>query len=146
MRLLGDAGALRIDHHQTRTLLPSLLDHAREVQVGHGDIVAPDGDQVRLGRQFRRHAGRIAEQALVGPAAHAAAQRSAVEQARAELVEETPIHRPDRKLAVRSGVVERQNRLRAILADDVAGPLGDHRQRVVPTDRLELAAARLAPA
>ena len=146
MRLLGDTGALRIDHDQPGAAFARLLDDAREVQVGNGYVVAPDSDEVGVSCLLRRHSRCVAEQAGIGRAAHAAAKRTAIEQRGAQFMEKAPVHGTDRELSVRTRVVKRQYRLRPVGFDRLLRAFGDQLERLVPADRPEFTAARRAAA
>src|SRR5207245_719899 len=63
--------------------------------------------------------------------------RPTTERARAELVEEAEVHRPAGEHAVRARVVERQDRLRAVLGDHRGEPLVDQVDRLGPRDARE---------
>ena len=145
--LLGDLDPLRIDYHQLRVLLTlGRIDRPHQVQVGDGDVVAPDHDQVGMLQLFRRHAGCGAEHAGIGRAADDPAKLTPRQEGCAELVKEAPVHGATSQLAMRPCIVERQHRLRAMLLYSLGEAGVDQIQCLVPGDRLELtSAARAGP-
>src|SRR5439155_17902367 len=84
---------------------------------------------------------RRTEGADPGLGADAAAERTAIEQAGAEPVEEPEIHRAAGEESVRAGVVEGQNGLRTVRGDDRAEPVVDDVERLRPRDALEASLA-----
>ena len=138
VRLLGDARALGVDDDQPcATLLSRRLDFSREVQVGHRDVVAPDHDEVGVADLLGRHPRGGAVEARIGGAPHDAAELPAREQRRPQLVKEPAVHRAAGELAVGTGVVQRQHRLRTVPRDG-AGDAGVNQiESLVPGDRRE---------
>src|SRR2546422_4626718 len=127
--------------------LPRAVDPGHEVEVRPGDVVAPDDDEPGVGDLLGPDAGDRAEGPHPRLGADSAAERSPIEQARAELVEEPKVHRAAREHAVRARVVERQDRLGAVRGDDRAEPRVDRVERLPPRDTLEapLASGAHAP-
>ena len=69
--LLGDARALRVDHDEAGAAsLARRLDLAREMQVGHRDVVAPHHDEIGVADLLGRHPGGGAVEARVGGTPH----------------------------------------------------------------------------
>ena len=114
VRVLGDLDPLGIDDDEFRAIALGDVDVAHQVQVAGRGVVAPDDDELRKVDLLQRRAGRRAEGAGIGLAAHAAAQRAAAEQRRPNPVEEAQRHRIACEHPVRAGVIERQHRLRAM--------------------------------
>src|SRR5262249_58656740 len=76
----------------------------------------------------------------------AAAERLWVEERRAELVKEAQVHGAAGEHAVRAGIVQRQDRLRAMFGDHGREALVNRVEGFVPGDRLETALASSADA
>ena len=108
------------------------------MQVGDGDIIAPDHDQIGVLRLLGRHAGRVAIKALVGEAAHPTAERAPVHPGGPEAIEKPPIQRAAGQFAMRAGVVQRQDGLRAMGVDCGAKARHHQVQRRIPADALKL--------
>ena len=143
--LFGDARALRVYDDQPGAARPACrLDFPREMQVGHGDVVAPDDDEVRMAHLLGRHPGRRSVETCVRGTSHNPAQLPAREQRGSKPVEEAAVHGASRKLAVRPGVVQRQHRLRAVPRDGATDACMNQVQGLVPGDWSERALA--APA
>ena len=107
------------------------------MQVGHGDVVAPDDDEVRVTHLLRRHAGCGSVETRVGGTSHDSAQLPAREQRGSQAVKEATVHGASGELTVRPGVVQRQHRLRTV-ARDRAGNAGmDEVQGFAPGDGRE---------
>src|SRR5437667_321653 len=100
--------APRVDDDQLGAGAPRAVDDRHEVQVRPRDVAAPGDDQLRVLRLLRLDPGHRTERADPGLGADAAAEWPAIEQARAEPVEEAEIHRATGQQSVRPGVVERQ--------------------------------------
>ena len=146
LRLLGDTGAPRVDHHQPGAVTVGGVDLTHEVQVAHARVIAPHDDQLRQRHLLQGCARSGAERRGVGGAADAAAQRSARKQRRPQAVKEAQRHRVARQHAVRPGVVERQHGFGAMLLDDrLHAPL-DELQRFGPGELPEPALALRAAA
>ena len=146
MRLFGHFDAPRIDHYQPRAVALGGIDLPHEVQIAARGVVAPDDDELRQTHLLERRAGGCAESAGVGRAADAATQRAAAQQRGADFVKEAQRHGIARQHPVRAGVVERQQRLRAVAINDVADATVDSVERLIPGDPLELALAFCADA
>jgi hypothetical protein len=89
---LGGRRAIRIDRNQLRAVALGFLREAPQVQVGRDRIRAPEQDQLGVGKRLHRRTSAHAERADEGLAARGRAD-GAIEQARAEPVEEAVRHR-----------------------------------------------------
>src|SRR5438445_227718 len=116
---------------------PRAVDDRHEVQVRPRDVAAPGDDQLRVLRLLRLDPGHRTERADPGLGADAAAEWPAIEQARAEPVEEAEIHRATGQQSVRPGVVERQDRLRAVRGHHGGESFVDDVERLRPRDTRE---------
>src|SRR6267378_3257942 len=118
------------------------IDDGCHVQARPRDVVAPRHDQLAVLDLLGRDAGRRGAIGA-GPrlAADTAAERRAVEQRRAEPVEEAQVHRPAGEDAVRAAVVQRHDRLRAVRGDHRREARVDEIERLGPRDRRERACA-----
>ena len=101
----------RIDHHQLGTTATGSVNVGHEVHLRYGDIVAPDKNQLRLSHVFRSHQGDSAVGAYEGFTFHATAQRTARQIRGAKPVKKSQIHRTAGEKAMRTSIVERDNRL-----------------------------------
>ena len=141
VRLSRDRRPARIDDDELGAALARAIDQGHEVKIRPRHVVAPRHDEPRVLDVLRTHAGDRAERAHPRFRADAAAQRFAIEQARAEPVKEAQVHRAAGEEAVRPGVVQREDRLRAVLGHDRGEALVDLVERLVPRDPLEGAGA-----
>ena len=107
------------------------------MQVRPRDIVPPGDDQPGERHLLRRDAGHRAEGAEPGLGADPAAQRLPLEQGRAQLVEEAQVHGAAGQHPVGPGIVERQDRLRAMGRDHRGEARVDDVERLLPRDALE---------
>ncbi len=135
--LLGDLDALGIHHHDLGPVAAGRVDDRGEVEVRPRDVVAPRDREPGVPHLLGGDAGRGAEGAEPGLGADAAAERRAVEERGAQLVEEAQVHRRIGEHAVRPRVVERQHRLRAVRGDHARHALVDEVERLVPGHRRE---------
>ena len=135
--LLGDLRPPRVDDDELRARPARAVDDRHDVEVRPRHVAAPGDDQLRVLRLLGADAGRRTERPdpRLGP--DAAAEGPAIEQAGAELVEEPEVHRPAGQEPVRPGVVQRQDRLRAVGGDDGGESLVDDVERLGPRDALE---------
>ncbi len=139
---LGRVGAARVDADQLRAGALGLLRVGPEMQVRGDRVAAPDDDQLALGVVLDVHA----DLGAVGRSERLAAGRGAdraVEQRRAELVEEAPGHALALHQPHRPGVAVGDDRLGVgeVGAGDRLEARGDVVERLVPAHRLEPAAA-----
>ena len=139
--LFRGLAAIRVDGDELRAAALRFLRLPPEVQIGNDRIAAPDQDQPAVRelldvRPHRRADGR-------DPAGLAGGRADgAVEQRRAEPVEEAAIHRAVLQEPHRSRVGVRDDRLRAVgRSGDRAEPGRDGVERLVPGDALEAAFA-----
>ena len=139
MALLGRLGPSRVDAPQLGAAALGLLREGPEVQVRRDRVAAPDDDQLALGVVLEMHADLAAVGHRQRLAAGAGAD-GAVEQRRAELVEEAQRHRLALHHPHRAGVAVRQHGLR-LAGGDGAQARRDRVERLVPGDALEAAAA-----
>jgi hypothetical protein len=144
VRLLGRLDAPWIDHHQLGAIALGSVDLPHEMQIAAGGVVAPDDDELRETDLLERCAGCCAESAGVGGAADPAAQGTSAQQRGADPMKETQRHGITRQHPVRAGVVERQQRLRTVAADDLAYARVNGVQCLIPGDSLELVGTFLA--
>ena len=136
---LGRKAAIGIDRDHLGAA-PLRRLHARpQVQVRHHRVRAPQDDEARLVEALGVHADRAAERGLQPILAGARAQR-AIEQRRAELVEEAPVHRAVLHHAHRAGIAARQNGL-GVFRGQALQPRGDLIECGVPADAFELSFA-----
>ena len=129
----------RIDHHQLGTAATGSVDVGHEVHLRDGDIVAPDKNQLRLSHVFRSHQGDSAVGAYEGFTFHATAQRTARQIRGAKPVKEAEIHRTAGEKAMRTGIVERYNRLSTECLLHVCKTRINKIQGLLPCDASELA-------
>ena len=116
------------------------LLHARpEVQVGDDGVGAPDEDQLRFVEALRVHADTGTKGDFHAYLAGRRTQR-AIEQRRAELVEEAPVHRSVLHQPHGAGVAAGQDGLR-LDSGDLLELRRDGVERLVPGDALEPAFA-----
>ena len=133
--LVGRLRLARVDADQARALSPGLLRQAPEVQVAGDRVAAPDQDQLGLGKELHPHAHLAAQRTRQRLAAGGGAD-GAVEQAGAQLVEQTPVHRLALHQPHGAGVAVGQDGLR-VACGDGCQPGGDFMERRIPADRLE---------
>ncbi len=139
---LGRRGAaVRVDRDEPRAAPLRFLRARPEVHVGRDRIAAPDQDQPAVLELLEVHAEGSADGR--GPAGLAGGRTDrAVEQRRAQPMEEAAVHRAVLQQAHRAGVAVRQDGLRAVgRRGDVREPVGDGRERLVPRDAREAAFA-----
>ena len=144
MALLGRQRTVRIDRDQLRAVALGLLRAAPQVQVRGDRVRAPEHDQLRILELLDVGAVARAERCIQRLAARGRADR-AVEEARAELVEEALRHRLALHHAHRAGVAVRHDALR-IDARDRLQACRDFVERRVPADALEATLALAADA
>src|SRR3989442_5471633 len=85
--LLGDLGPPRVDDDELAAGAPRAVDDRYEVEVRPRHVAAPGDDELRMLGLLGPDAGHGTERPDPGLGADAAAERPAVEQARAEPVE-----------------------------------------------------------
>ena len=138
MRLFGHFDSPRIDHDQPRAIALGGVDLPHEMQIAARRVVAPHDDELRKTDLLERCTGGCAESAGVGRATDAATSRAAAQQRSADLVKEAQRHGITRQHPVRAGIVERQQRLRAVAIDDLAYATVNGVESLIPSDSLEL--------
>ena len=135
---LGGAGPARIDAHQRRAVTaPRLLDEVPVVVAGDERVRAPHQDQPAVRDQLGVEPARVS---LVGHDVAGRPADAAIGAAGAQGVED-PEQRAALDHAHRAEIVERQQRLGAVLGDDAGEPVGDGVERLVPGDPGERIAA-----
>src|SRR5207249_710431 len=135
--LLGDLRPPRVDDDKLAAGATRSVDDRHEVKVRPRHVAAPGDDELRMLGLLGPDAGHRAERPDPRLTADAAAERPAVEQARAEPVEEPEVHRASGEHAVRSGIVERKDRLRAVGGDHGREALVNGVERLRPRYALE---------
>ena len=142
----GGRAAVRIDRDQLRAAPFGFLRAHPEMQVRRDRVAAPDQDQPAVLVLLDVHADRRADGG--GPAGLAGRRADrAVEQRRAESMEEAAVHRRVLQEPHRAGVAVGKNGLRSGgRRRDGAEARGDRGQRLVPRDALETAFAFAADA
>ena len=132
-------GADRVDHDDDGAGRPGLLDDRPQVAVGDAGVGPPQHDRARVAQRLGVDAERDVEH--LGRAAEGGgAAQLAVDVARADGVEQPVDQDPHLDQALGAGEGELQDRLGPARVDQGAHPAGDERDRLVPRDRLELAA------
>ena len=111
------------------------------MQIGNGDVVAPYNDQIRMPHLLRRHSGHGSIKARIGGPAHETTEFATREQGCTKLVKEPAVHRTIHEFTMWTRVVERHNRLCAVLPDRGSEPCMHEIERIIPGDTLELIAA-----
>ncbi len=130
-----------IDRDEPGTAAARFLRPRPEVQVGHDRVAAPDQDQPRGIELLDIHPDGRADRRAPSRLAGGRADR-AVEQRRAQPMEEAAIHRASLQQAHRPRVGVGEDRLRAVRRrGNRSEPGGDRRERFVPRDALEAALA-----
>src|SRR5215831_8468342 len=109
------------------------------MHLRHGDVVAPDENQLRLSHVFRSHQGDSAVGAYEGLTFHATAQGTARQIRGAKPVKESQIHRTAGEKAMRAGIVERHYRLSTGFLLDVCKTRINKIQGLLPGNAGELA-------
>ena len=131
--------AIGIDGDQLRAAALGLLRARPEVQVGRHCVAAPDDDQAAVLELLDVHAHGRADGGAPARFSGGRADR-AVEQRRAEAVEEPAVHRRPLQQAHRSRIAVRHNRLRPVVGPCYFGKPGrDRREGFVPSDAGETA-------
>src|SRR5712692_2336782 len=135
--LLGDLCPPRVDDDELAAGATRAVDDRYEVEVRPRHVAAPGDDELRMLGLLGPDAGHRTERPDPRLGADASAERPAIEQARAEPVEEPEVHRTAGEHAVRSGIVERKDRLRAVGGDHGRESLVDDVERLRPRNALE---------
>jgi hypothetical protein len=133
---LGRAVAQRIDRHHLGPPLLRLFDERPHVQVGGPHVARPQDDVARMDEALRVHSGRRPERHEVRRARARVAERPFAH-GRTQRMEERVAHRQAVEDPLRSEIAVRQDRLTAVLVDDLPKPGGDLVERVFPADALE---------
>ena len=108
------------------------------MHLRHGDIVAPDENQLRLSHVFRSHQGDSAVRTHEGFAFYATAQWTARQIRGAKPVKESEIQRAGEK-AMRTSIIERHNRLSTVCLLNACKTRIDKIQGLLPCEAGELA-------
>jgi hypothetical protein len=140
----GGQGAVGIDRDQLGAAPLGFLHAHPEVQVRGDRVAAPDDDQFGVLELFHVGADRTADGVFVAREAGGRAH-GAVQEGRAQLVEEAHCHRFALQQAHGAAIAVRQDGLR-IARGDRLQTRGDLVQCLVPGDLFELALALLADA
>ena len=144
--LLGRRAAIRVDGDQPRTAALGFLRARPEVQVRRDRVAAPDQDQPAVLVLLDVHPDRRADHGAPASLAGGSADR-AVEQRRAETVEEAPVHRAVLQIAHRARVAVGHDGLRTVGRGRDAGEARRNLvERLVPRDAGEAAFAFAAHA
>jgi hypothetical protein len=126
--------AIRIDRDELRTAPLRFLRAGPEMQVRSDRVAAPDQDQPAVDVLLDVHADRRADYRSPSGLAGGRADR-AVEQRRAETMEEAPIHRRALQKAHRARIAVGQYRLRSVTrCSDGTKALGDLAECLLPGD------------
>ncbi len=137
--LVGGGAAVGVDRDQRRAAAFRLLRAGPEMQVRHDRVAAPDEDQLAVRELLDVGAHRRPDRGDPAGLARRRADR-AVEQRRAEPVEEAAVHRAVLQQPHRSRVGIGDDGLRTVArGGDRREFRGDRVERLVPADSLEAA-------
>ena len=136
---LGGFRLARVDADEARTLALGLLGVAPEMQSAGDGIASPDEDELGLGEELHLHP-HLAPQRLRHGLAACGCADAAMQQRRAQAVEEAPVHALALHQAHGAGVAVRHDGF-GVACGNLGQARGDVGQGFVPADLRELAAA-----